>query len=593
MLRALKDKFLLRLMMLSERVSERQLMMILAVVVGIIAGLATFFFQWLLGGVEHVLTSWFPISKAGWLYLVYPGIGIMVASIFVKYIIQDDISEGVTKVLYAMSKRGSIIKPHNCYSSVVGGAMTIGFGGSVGPEAPIVLTGAAIGSNIGRLLKLNYRNITLMLSCGVAAALAAIFKAPITGVIFVMEILMLDITMNAIVPLIISAVTSTTLVFFLKGFDPILAVDVTGTFQLAHLPMYLLLGGLGGLMANYFTTFNGKVRDRISSLGAQRKKWLVGGIVLGVLVFLFPPLYGEGYGAFTSLMHGDTDTLFNNSLLYRFRDVDWVILAYLAAIMFFKVIAMAVTNAAGGVGGTFAPSLFVGAFLGGIIAFVSNTWLGMDLPILSFSLVGMAGVMAGVMKAPLTSIFLIAELSNGYELFVPLMLVASISFAISYYMDPDSIYTKSLRKRNELLTHNKDRSVLVFLNLEKLMETDFTPIREDTTLRELLDHIAHKRRNIFPVLDDRGVLKGVVQLDDLRAHMFRAEKHSNTADQYMIPPPDVIQKKESITGVLDKFESSQAWMLPVVDRDYHYLGFISKSRILAAYREQLIELSQE
>lgn len=264
MLRALKDKFLLRLMMLSERVSERQLMMILAVVVGIVAGLATFFFQWLLGGVEHVLTSWFPISKAGWLYLVYPGIGIMVASIFVKYIIQDDISEGVTKVLYAMSKRGSIIKPHNCYSSVVGGAMTIGFGGSVGPEAPIVLTGAAIGSNIGRLLKLNYRNITLMLSCGVAAALAAIFKAPITGVIFVMEILMLDITMNAIVPLIISAVTSTTLVFFLKGFDPILAVDVTGTFQLAHLPMYLLLGGLGGLMANYFTTFNGKVRDRIS-----------------------------------------------------------------------------------------------------------------------------------------------------------------------------------------------------------------------------------------------------------------------------------------------------------------------------------------
>ncbi len=568
-------------------------MMLLAVVVGLVAGLATFLFQWLLGGVEHVLTSWFPISSAGWLYLIYPGLGIVVASIFVKYIIQDDISEGVTRVLYAMSKRGSVIKPHNCYSSIVGGATTIGFGGSVGPEAPIVLTGAAIGSNIGRLLKLNYRQITLMLSCGVAAALSAIFKAPITGVIFVLEILMLDITMHAIVPLIIAAVTSTTLVFFLKGFEPILAVDVTGTFILGQLPMYLLLAALCGLMAFYFTTFNGKVRDRFKQFTTQRKKWIAGAIILGVLIFLFPPLYGEGYGAFTSLMHGDTATLFNNSLFYRFRDVEWVIIVYLVAIMFFKVIAMAATNAAGGVGGTFAPSLFVGAFLGGTIAFVSNTWLGMELPLVSFSLVGMAGVMSGVMKAPLTSIFLIAELSNGYELFVPLMLVASVSFAISYYMDPDSIYTKSLRKNNELLTHNKDRSVLVFLNLEKLMETDFTPINEETTLGELLDHIAAKRRNIFPVIDARDKLRGVVQLDDLRAHMFRQEKYSNTIDQYMIPPPDVIQKNESITGVLEKFESSQAWMLPVVDREGRYLGFISKSRILAAYREQLLELSQE
>ncbi len=587
------ERLYLLLMVLTKRLSDRQLMIVLAVIVGLTAGFATYLFESLLHWIKEGLVSWFPVNSAGFLFLVYPVIGIILATLFVRYVIKDNISEGVTRVLYAMSKKGSLIRPHNCYSSMVGGALTIGFGGSVGPEAPIVLTGAAIGSNVGRIMKLNYRHVTMLLGCGAAAAIAAVFKAPITGVVFVLEILMLDISMGAIVPLLISTVTATTLMFFLNGFDPVLAVESVGKFKLSNLPMYALLACVCGLVSYYFTSMNTRVASIFERMPSQGRKWLVGGLVLGVLIFVFPPLYGEGYDSFTDLMHGRIDMLFNNSLFYRFRHIPWVVVLYLAAMVFFKVIAMSATNAAGGVGGTFAPSLFVGAFTGGALAYGCNTWLGMDLPILNFTLVGMAGVMSGVMNAPLTSIFLIAELSNGYGLFVPLMLVSSLSFAIDYYLEPDSIYTKKLRKSGELLTHNKDQSVLVFLKLDELMETDFHPVNEKTTLGDLVEVISTARRNIFPVLDASGVLLGVVQLDDLRADMFDSGKYSAPVINYMIPPPDTIQKNEQITAVLEKFEQSKAWMLPVVDRDNIYLGFISKSRILAAYRQQLIELTQD
>mgnify|MGYP001523527358 FL=1 len=579
---------------LTRRLSNRQMMMLLAVVVGVLAGIGTYLFEILLYAIKNGLTNWFPVDSAHFLFLIYPAVGIILATLFVKYIVRDNISEGVTRVLYAMSSRNSRIAAHNCWTSVVGGATTIGFGGSVGPEAPIVLTGAAIGSNIGRLARLNYKHTTLLLCCGAGAALAAIFKAPITGVVFVLEILMLDITAGSVIPLLISSVTATTMAFMLRGFDPILAVTLApqDAFELWQIPLFILLGMLCGLMAWYFTSMNSRVGNFFKGIDRQWKKWLWGGVILGVLIFIFPPLYGEGYEGFTALMHGKTETLFDNSLFYRFRGIDWVVILFIIATMFFKVIAMASTNAAGGVGGTFAPSLFVGAFTGATLALVCNMLFHWEVSVVSFTLVGMAGVMAGVMNAPLTSIFLIAELSNGYGLFIPLMITACISFAVNYWLDPDSIYTKQLRQKGELLTHDKDQSVFVFLKLDELMETDFLRIKENITLGDIVHIISTARRNIFPVIDNFGRLLGVVQLDDLREDMFKPEKYGRPISDYMIQPPDKILEHESIMSVMEKFEDKHTWMLPVVDKKNRYLGFISKSRILNAYREQLVKIQQ-
>ena len=430
------ERIYIRFLELTKRFTSTQIMALLAIIVGVLAGLGTCLFELLLYGIKAGLTHWFPVEQSHFLFLFYPVIGIILASLFVKYVVKDNISEGVTRVLYAMSRKNSYIASHNCWTSVVGGATTIGFGGSVGPEAPIVLTGAAIGSNISRLAHLNYKNTTLLLCCGAGAALAAIFKAPITGVVFVLEILMLDITAGSVIPLLIASITATTIAFVFRGFDPIIAVTLTAAdaFELRQIPMFILLGVLCGGMSYYFTTVNSRIGAFYKRLPSQGRKWLYAGITLGVLLFVFPPLYGEGYEGFTSLMHGQAEKLFDNSLFYRFSDIDWVVILYVAAIMFFKVVAMSSTNAAGGVGGTFAPSLFVGAFSGAIVALLFNALFGWHLSIASFTLVGMAGVMSGVMKAPLTSIFLIAELSNGYGLFIPLMITACISFAVDYYL---------------------------------------------------------------------------------------------------------------------------------------------------------------
>ena len=578
----------------TKRLNERQVLAILAVFVGALAGLGTYLFEILLYAIKGCLVNWFDVDTYHFLYFLYPALGIIIATLFVKYIVKDNISEGVTRVLYAMSSKGSRIAGHNCWTSIVGGATTIGFGGSVGPEAPIVLTGAAIGSNVGKLARLNYRNITLLLCCGAGAALAAIFKAPITGVVFVLEILMLDITSASVIPLLISSITATTIALVLRGFDPIIAVSLTeaDAFQIGQIPLFIVLGVLCGLMAYYFTQVNAAVGNKIRNISNQYHRWIAGGVILGVLIFIFPPLYGEGYEAFVSLMHGDKTAIFENSLFYAFKDTGWVVLLYVLAVMFFKVVAMATTNAAGGVGGTFAPSLFVGAFTGAALAIFCNMIFGWHVSLPAFTLVGMAGVMAGVMNAPLTSIFLIAELSNGYGLFIPLMIVACISFAVAYYLNPDSIYTKTLREKGELLTHDKDQSVFVFLKLNELMETDFVRIKENNTLGDIVHIIASAHRNIFPVIDNFGCLVGVVQLDDLREDMFKREKWGNSITHYMIQPPDKILEKEQIQSVLSRFEQNHTWMLPVVDRDNHYKGFISKSRILNAYREQLVKISQ-
>jgi CIC family chloride channel protein len=566
---------------------------VLAITVGLLAGLGTCLFEMLLHGVKEALVAWFPSDQAQALLLVYPAIGIILATLFVKHIVRDEISEGVTRVLYAMARKDSRIASHNCWSSIVGGATTIGFGGSVGPEAPIVLTGAAIGSNVGKIARLNYKQLTLLLCCGAGAAVAAIFKAPITGVVFVLEILMLDITSASVFPLILASVTATTTALIFRGFDPIFAINLSeaDVFVIRQIPLYILLGVCCGLMSYYFTSVNSKVASFVKRIDSQYKRWAFAGILLGVLIFIFPPLYGEGYRSLTSFMHGNVQALFANSMFFKFRTIEWVAIIYATAIMFFKVVAMATTNASGGVGGTFAPSLFVGAYMGAIVALVCNACFDWNVSVVSFSLVGMAGVMSGVMKAPLTAIFLIAELSNGYGLFIPLMIVAAISFAVDYTLDRDSIYTKQLRMRGELLTHDKDQSAFVFMRLEELMETDFIRIKENMTLGDIVHIISSARRNIFPVIDNFGHLLGVVQLDDLREDMFKQEKWGRSITYYMIQPPYKILEHEMVQSILPHFEENHTWMLPVVDKNNRYLGFISKSRILNAYREALVKIS--
>ncbi len=569
-------------------------MILLSVVVGMLAGLGTYLFEILLHTIKEGLVSWLPIDHSNPILFFYPVIGIILVTLFVKHVVRDNISEGVTRVLYAISKRNSQLPSHNCWTSVVASSATIGFGGSVGPEAPIVLTGAAIGSNVGRIARLNYKNTTLLLCCGAAAAVAAIFKAPITGLVFVLEILMLDITVSSILPLLIASVTATTMAFMLRGFDPILAVTLTDNdlFNLSEIPLFLLLGVLCGAMGYYLTYVNEMVGAQFKKIKGQYAKWAVGGAIIGLLIYIFPPLYGEGYEAITALMHGEPAALFENSLFFDLREVGWVVVAYLLLTMFFKVIAMSSTNAAGGVGGTFAPSLFIGAFVGAILALTCNLLFGWELSVVAFTLVGMSGVMSGVMNAPLTSIFLIAELSNGYGLFIPLMIVSSIAFAVNHYLEPESIYTKPLSKSGELLTHNKDQSAMVFLKVEELMETDFITLSDSCTLGDLVNIVSSARRNIFPVLSDSGKLYGVVQLDDIREDMFKPEKYSNPIRSYMFQPRDKIYERELMQSVLKKFDSKRIWMLPVITTDNTYLGFISKSQILNAYRKQLIEISQ-
>ncbi|MBE6209221.1 MAG: chloride channel protein [Rikenellaceae bacterium] len=586
------DKTYARFISMSRRLTDHQLMMVLACVVGVCAALSAYLLEALLHYIKAGLVSWFPDSEMGFLYLFYPTIGIIIASLFVKYIVRDDISEGVTRVLESMSSHNSRLRRHNMWTSVVGSGITIGFGGSVGPEAPIVLTGGAIGSNVGRFARLNYKQTTLLLCCGAGAAVAAIFKAPVAGIVFVLEILMFDLTSNTIIPLLLATVSATTLSFFLRGFDTVLAVNLTETFELRTIPMYVVLGIMCGLASYYFTSVKEWIGRFFGKFDKQYKKWIAGGVILGVLIFLFPTLYGEGYESFTSLMHGRTDNLLDTSPFYPWRDKAWVIALVLLATMMFKVVATMTTTASGGIGGTFAPCLFVGAYMGALIAFSCNNFLGMDLPIMSFTLVGMAGVMAGVMNAPLTGIFLIAELSGGYGLFIPLMIVSAVSYVIDYYLDPDSIYTKQLRERGLLLTHDKDSSVMVFLHVDELMETDFLQINTSYTLGDIVKIVQKGRRNIFPVVDDNEKLLGVVQLDDIRNDMFNPSKYDTRITEYMTQPPDRILPNEQTASVLKSFEANSTWMLPVVDKHGRYMGFISKSRILAAYRQQLVNITQ-
>ncbi|MBQ4017845.1 MAG: chloride channel protein, partial [Paludibacteraceae bacterium] len=541
-----------------------------------------------------------------WWYLITPVIGITLAALFVKYVVRDDISHGITKILYAISQRKSIIKAHNMWSSVVGSGLTIGFGGSVGAEAPIVLTGAAIGSNLAKAFRLDQKTMMLMIGCGAAGAVGGIFKAPIAGLVFTLEVLMMDLTMTSVAPLLISSVTATAISYILTGTEPMFPLDTAEPFLVQRIPWYLILGAICGLVSLYFTRGMNKLEQWMKHhISNMWLKLLIGGATLSVLIFLFPPLYGEGYDVIRQLINGDSLSALDNSPFAKYlvptefyanlatTPTQLLILTYFIAIILLKIVASVATNGAGGVGGIFAPSLFMGAIVGFVTAHIMNM-AGLMVPEANFALVGMAGLMSGVMHAPLTGIFLIAELTGGYHLFMPLMIVSVISYLTIMLFEPHSLYAMRLAQKGELLTHNKDRNVLTLLKMDNVLETDFITVFPEMTLGQLVKVISASKRNIFPVIDNDGHLKGILLLDEVRNIMFQPRLYNRfTVGQLMTSPAAILRFDQPMDKVMETFEDTGAWNLPVVDAERRYLGFVSKSKIFNSYRHVLVHFSEE
>ena len=574
-----------------DNIPAKQFALVLSFVVGILTALAACLLKWAIHGIQYLLTTNFEYYSGNLLYLLYPVVGILLSGLFVKYILRDDISHGVTKILYAISQRKSIMKLHNTWSSVVASSVTIGFGGSVGAESPVVLTGSAIGSNLGRFFKMDQKTLMLMVGCGAAGAISGIFQAPIAGVVFTLEVLMIDMTFNSIVPLLISSVTATSLSYFLLGKTVMFSL-VGEDFSLERIPMYILLGVMCGFVSLYYTRGMNTVEGVFRKLNSFWSKLLVGALVLSALIYLLPPLYGEGYDSINHLLSLDPERLFENSWFFGFRKNEYVVLIYLALIVLLKLVATAATNGAGGVGGLFAPSLFVGCIVGYICALILQM-CGFNVPAQNFALAGMAGVMSGIMHAPLTGIFLIAELSGGYDLFMPLMIVSVISFITIYVFEPHSIYAMRLAHKGELVTHHKDRAVLCLMRMQNVIETDLQTISPEAKLGDLVKLISTSKRNIFPVVKKDGTFIGIVSLEEVRNIMFRPELYNRfTVKKLMIYPPEKVDVKDSMDVVMEKFEQTQAWNLPVLDGD-KYVGYVSKSKIFNAYREVLVEFSDD
>lgn len=576
-----------------RNIKEKQFIVILSILVGIVTGLAGVLLKNMVHYTHVFFTERMQVDSGSLLFFVYPFIGILLTTLFVKYFVKEDISHGVTKVLYAISRRNSMIKPHNNYSSMIASTLTIGFGGSVGTEATIVLTGASIGSNLARLFRMNYKVMTLMIGCGAAGAIAGIFKAPIAGIVFTMEVLMLDLTMASLVPLMFTAITSYVIAFFFMGDGFLFSYQITDKFAMGNFPYYVLLGVGTGLLSVYFIRMNLRVEHFLNKIKHPFKKMAIGGALLGVIIFIFPPLYGEGYTALDTMMGGQPDKLLNNTYFFDFRDKIWILPLFVIGMVFIKVIATALTNGSGGVGGVFAPSLFTGGVAGYLLAMLINLSGIREVPESHFVLAGMAGVMSGVMNAPLTAMFLIAEISGGYALLLPLMLTSVMAYLTSRGMEPYSIYARRLAMQGDLLTHNKDKAVLTLMKLNKVVETDFKTIGIDSTLGDLVKIVSKSSRNLFPVLDNDGHLLGIVLLDDIRKIMFNQEMYSKTyVRDFMIAPSVVIDIEDSMEKVMKKFEESGAWNLPVI-QNHKYLGFVSKAKIFNTYRKVLIHFSDD
>lgn len=576
-----------------RHIKERNFIIILSLLVGIITGLAGVFLKNSVHFTHRFFTESLQVDSGSLLFFVYPFIGICLTSLFVRYFVREDISHGVTKVLYAISRQNSIIRSHNNYSSMVASTITIGFGGSVGTEATIVLTGASIGSNLARFFRMNYKVMTLMIGCGAAGAIAGIFKAPIAGIVFTLEVLMLDLTMASLVPLMISAISSYVIVYFLMGDGVVLQFAVHGHFALSSVPYYILLGVFCGLVSVYFIRLNIRLEKWITGIKNKFKRILVGGTLLGLLIYIFPPLYGEGYSSLSDLLNDNADFLLNNTYFFDFRNYAFVLVLYVVGLMLLKVVATALTNGSGGVGGVFAPSLFTGGVAGFLMATLINMTGIYHLPLSYFVLAGMAGVMSGVMNSPLTAMFLIAEITGGYSLLVPMMITSVTAHLTGRGMEPYSIYARRLAIRGDLITHNKDKAVLTLMKLNKVIETDLKTISVDATLGGLVKVVSRSSRNIFPVTDENGALLGIVLLDDIRKIMFNQNLYDTTfVRDFMTTPPTIVEISDPMDVVMRKFEDTHAWNLPVIENG-KYVGFVSKAKIFNTYRRVLQHFSDE
>ncbi len=577
----------------ARHISDKQLVYILSLLTGLGCALAAFVLKSVVHFIQSFVTS-LTHNDVNWWYLLLPAVGIAIASFYVSRIVKDDISHGVTKILYAISQHKAIIKVHNMWSSVVASAVTIGFGGSVGAEAPMVLTGSAIGSNLGRLFRLDQHTLMLLVGCGAAGALGGIFKAPIAGVTFVMEVLLIDFTMSSIVPILITSVTATAFAYLFTGSDCLFPFSDYQPFTLHRVPFTIVLGLVCGFVSLYFTRGMNALEGIFRRLSNPFVKWIIGGVLLGTLIFLFPPLYGEGYDSISSLLSDNPSTLFSQSPFRSLQGTAWGIVLFLGLIVFFKIFATTATNGAGGTGGVFAPSLFVGCLTGYAVAEVFNIF-GFHVPFTNFAFAGMAGLMSAVMHAPLTGIFLIAELTGGYDLFMTLMITSVVAYLTIIVFEPHSLYAMRLAKKGELLTHHKDRAVLTLMNLDNVIETDLLTVSPEMTLGELVKVISQSHRNIFPVVEhytDR--LVGIVTLDEVRNIMFQPRLYDRfTVYKLMSIPPGKILHDMPMDKVMDLFEETGAWNLPVVDDKGAYVGFVSKSKIFNIYRDVLVNFSEE
>ena len=577
-----------------KHISHRQFVLVLSLAVGVLSALAAYLLHHLIHFIQHMLTGGFDAHSFNWLYLVFPVIGIFITGLFIRKVVRDDISHGVTKVLYAISCRRGHIRSHNTWSSLIASGITIGFGGSVGAESPIVMTGSAIGSNLGQLFKMEKKVMMLLIGCGAAGAVSGIFKAPITGLVFVIEVLMIDLTMSSLLPLLISSVTAATLSYMLMGTETMFKFTAED-FDLARVPYVLLLGVVCGLVSLYFTKVTVNVEKFFKRFKSPYIRLLIGGSTLSVLIFLFPPLYGEGYETIKQLIDGSPETsemILEKSLFF---DQSHLLLLFMFLVVVFKAFASTVTNCAGGCGGIFAPSLFLGCVTGYLFASLCNrTGFGVSVIEENFALFGMAALMSGVFHAPLTGVFLIAELTGGYDLFLPLMMVSVSSFLTVRLFDSNNIYAVRLAQRGELITHHKDQAVLTTLKVVDVVEKNFLPVTPDMDLGALTSVVAKTKRNIFPVLNAAKHLVGVIYLDDIRHIMFRQELyHRYSVASLMREVPERLSIEEPMEVVMRKFEDTGAWNLPVEDVTGEYIGFISKSAIFTAYRNTLLEFTSD
>ena len=577
---------------IEQHLSRRQRILMLAFIVGVFTALASQLLKWLVEEIKYILTNSFDVTQMNWLYLLYPVIGIFLTAMLIKYVVKDDIGHGVTKILFALSRRQGHIKKHNCWSSVLASSITIGFGGSVGAESPAVLTGAAIGSTIGGLFKVDQKTLMLLIGCGASGAIAGIFKAPFAGLLFTLEVLMMDLTMASLLPLLVSCVTASVLTYCFSGMNAIFAFQIDDAFTVKHVPASIGLGVMCGLVSLYFTWAANAFENVFRKVHGTYGKLALGGTVLSVLILIFPPLYGEGYDSIEILLNGNPSDLLNNSLFYGNGDM---LILLLSLIMLLKVFASTATTGGGGCGGLFAPSLFLGCLCGYVFATLwDGAHIGADVPTKNFALLGMAGVMAAVMHAPLTSIFLIAELTGGYAMLVPLMIVTVCAYLTIVAFEPHSIYAMRLAQKGQLITHHKDRAILTLMSLDNIIDKHCMQVAPDMELGKLVLLIAKEKGDAFPVVDGMGMLRGMIYLKDIRKVVFRQELyHVFKAEQLMEDPPAQLSLATPMTTVMDRFQQTKADVLPVLGDMGKFMGLIYQANLYTSYRQMLVDFSEE